>query len=40
MLRIRWVMIRDPEAPFKPQALPAANQQLTPVQILIFFVKR
>jgi hypothetical protein len=40
MLPIRWVMIRDPEGHFKRQALPATNQQLAPVQILIYFVKR
>jgi hypothetical protein len=31
---IRWVLIRDPEGRFEPQALLATNQRLTPVQIL------
>jgi hypothetical protein len=29
----RWVLIRDPEGRFAPQALLAANPQLRPVQI-------
>jgi hypothetical protein len=37
---IRWVLIRDPERRFEPQALLATNQQLTPVQILTYFVRR
>ena len=37
---IRWVLIRDPERRFAPQALLATNPQLTPVQILTYFVRR
>jgi hypothetical protein len=37
---IRWVLIRDPERRFEPQALLATNRQLTPVQILTYFVRR
>jgi DDE superfamily endonuclease len=37
---IRWVLIRDPERRFAPQALLATNLQLTPVQILTYFVRR
>ena len=37
---IRWVLIRDPEGRFEPQALLATNQRLTPVQILTYFVRR
>jgi hypothetical protein len=37
---IRWVLIRDPEKRFEPQALLATNLQLTPVQILAYFVRR
>ena len=37
---IRWVMIRDPEGRFAPQALLATNHRLTPVQILTYFVRR
>jgi DDE superfamily endonuclease len=37
---IRWVLIRDPEGRFEPQALLATNQRLAPVQILTYFVRR
>lgn len=37
---IRWVLIRDPERRFAPQALLATNPQLRPVQILTYFVRR
>jgi hypothetical protein len=37
---IRWVLIRDPEGRFAPQALLATNQQLTPEQILTYFTRR
>lgn len=37
---IRWVLIRDPEGRFEPQALLATNQRLTPVQILTYVVRR
>lgn len=37
---LRWVLIRDPEGRFEPQALLATNQRLTPVQILTYFVRR
>jgi hypothetical protein len=37
---IRWVLIRDPQRRFEPQALLATNPQLTPVQIVTYFVRR
>ena len=37
---IRWVLIRDPEGRFAPQALLATNPQLRPVQILTSVVRR
>jgi DDE superfamily endonuclease len=37
---IRWVVIRDPEGRFDPQALLATNPSLAPVQILTYFVRR
>jgi hypothetical protein len=37
---LRWVLIRDPEGHFKPQALLATRLELTPTQILGFFVQR
>jgi DDE superfamily endonuclease len=37
---IRWVLSRDPERRFAPQALLATNLRLTPVQILTYFVRR
>jgi hypothetical protein len=37
---MRWVLIRDPHRRFAPQALLATNPQLTPVQILTYFIRR
>jgi hypothetical protein len=37
---LRWVLIRDPERRFAPQAWLATNPQLRPVQILTSFVWR
>jgi DDE superfamily endonuclease len=37
---MRWVVIRDPEGRFAPQALLATNPQWRPVQILSSFVRR
>jgi hypothetical protein len=37
---MRWVLIRDPERRFAPQALLATNPQLRPVQILSYVVRR
>ena len=37
---IRWVLIRDPHARFKPQALLSTNVAYTPAQILPWFVRR
>ena len=37
---IRWVLIRDPEGRFEPQALLTTNQKLTPAQILTHFIRR
>jgi hypothetical protein len=37
---IRWVLIRDPEGRFAPQALLATNPQLRPIQLLMYFVQR
>jgi len=39
-LPIRWVLIRDPQGKFKPQALLCTDQQAKPVQILQWFVMR
>ena len=39
-LPIRWVLIRDPQGKFKPQALLCTDQQAKPVQILQWFVLR
>jgi hypothetical protein len=40
VLPIRWVLIRDPQGKFKPQALLCTDPQATPVQILQWFVLR
>jgi hypothetical protein len=40
MVPIQWVVIRDPDGRFAPQALPATNQRLTPTEILTYFVRR
>jgi hypothetical protein len=37
---IRWVLIRDPEGRFEPQALLAPHQRLAPLQSLTYFVRR
>ena len=37
---IRWVLIRDPQENFKPQALLSTNLVYTPEQILPWFVRR
>jgi DDE superfamily endonuclease len=37
---IRWVLIRDPQEVFKPQALLSTNLAETPEQILPWFVRR
>ena len=37
---IRWVLIRDPQEDFKPQALLSTNLVYTPEQILPWFVRR
>ena len=37
---IRWRLIRDPHARFKPQALLSTNLEYTPEQILPWFVRR
>jgi hypothetical protein len=37
---IRWVMLRDPQAQFVPQALLCTDQAITPTQIIEWFVLR
>jgi hypothetical protein len=37
---IRWVLIRDPQQVFKPQALLSTNLEHTPEQMLLWFVRR
>jgi hypothetical protein len=37
---IRWVLIRDPQECFKPQALLSTNLEQTAAQILTWFVRR
>jgi hypothetical protein len=37
---IRWVLIRDPQEVFKPQALLSTNPAHTPEQMLTWFVRR
>ena len=37
---IRWVLIRDPQERFKPQALLSTNLEHTPAQMLTWFVRR
>ena len=37
---IRWVLIRDPQECFKPQALLSTTLEHTPEQMLIWFVRR
>jgi hypothetical protein len=37
---IRWVLIRDPEGRFEPQALLCTDQNADPVQVIAWFVLR
>jgi DDE superfamily endonuclease len=37
---IRWVLLRDPQAQFAPQALLCTDQAITPTQIIEWFVLR
>jgi len=37
---IRWVLIRDPQEHFKPQALLSTSLEHTPAQMLTWFVRR
>ena len=37
---IRWILIRDPDGEFEPQALLCTNRTLNPVQIVEWFVQR
>jgi hypothetical protein len=37
---IRWVLVRDPEGKFDTQALLCTNQEIAPLQILEWFVRR
>ena len=37
---IRWVLLRDPQGKFAPQALLCTDQNIEPVQILAWFVQR
>jgi hypothetical protein len=37
---IRWVLITDPKGKFRTQALLSTNLELTPVQIVEWFVQR
>jgi DDE superfamily endonuclease len=37
---IRWVLIRDPQEDFNPQALLSTNLEHTPAQMLTWFVRR
>jgi hypothetical protein len=37
---IRWVLLRDPQEHFKPQALLSTNLEHTPAQMLTWFVRR
>jgi hypothetical protein len=39
-LPMRWVLIRDPKAKFKPQALLCTDLEITPEQIVTWFVRR
>jgi hypothetical protein len=40
LVAIRWVLIRDPEGTFAPQALLCTDQQADPAQIIAWFVLR
>jgi hypothetical protein len=37
---IRWVLIRDPQGEFEPQALVTTHRKYAPLQILEWFVRR
>ncbi len=37
---LRWVLIRDPEGEFKPQALLCTDRCVDPVQVIAWFVQR
>jgi hypothetical protein len=37
---LRWVLVRDPEAAFEPQAFLCTDQEAAPVQILQWFILR
>src|SRR5690349_2194173 len=37
---LRWVLVRDPQGAFEPQALLSSGLSYTPVQILAWFVRR
>jgi DDE superfamily endonuclease len=39
-VEIRWVLIRDPQGKFEPQALLSTNLDSTPEQIIAWFVRR
>ena len=40
MLPLRWVLVRDPEGRFDPQALLSTDPALTPEQIVGYYVRR
>ena len=37
---MRWVLIRDPQGKFDPQALLCTKLEAAPVQVLAWFVRR
>jgi hypothetical protein len=37
---IRWVLVRDPNGEFEPQAFLSTSPSHTPEQILMWFVRR
>lgn len=37
---LRWVLIRDPLGRFDPQALLCTNQNMAPLQVVLFFIRR
>jgi hypothetical protein len=39
-LPMRWVLIRDPKGKFKPQALLCTDLEITPEQVVTWFVRR
>ena len=40
LVPMRWVLVRDPENKFDAQAFLCTNQQIAPLQILEWFVRR